>query len=186
MRRLIVFNHVSLDGYFVDLHGDMSWAHSSDPEWNAFVQENAAGGGELIFGRATYDLMASYWPTPVALQNDPLVAEHMNSLPKVVFSRTMEKADWNNTRLVRGNIEAEIRMMKTRPGKDMLIFGSGTLVTQLAQAGLIDEYQVIINPVVLGSGKTMFEGLKDRLTLKLVRSRVFNNGNALLCYQPAS
>jgi len=98
MRRLIVFNNVTLDGYFTDMNGDMSWAHKYDPEWLAFVQENASGGGELLFGRITYELMASYWPTPMAIKNDPKVAEGMNNLPKVVFSRTMDKASWNNTK----------------------------------------------------------------------------------------
>jgi dihydrofolate reductase len=186
MRKLIVFNHVSLDGYFVDLHGDMSWAHSSDPEWNAFVEENASGGGELLFGRVTYDLMASYWPTPLAIQNDPIVAMRMNDLPKVVFSRSMDNASWSNTKLVKGDIATEVRKMKNAPGKDMLIFGSGTIVSQLAQADLIDEYQIVLDPVVLGSGRTMFEGLKDRLILKLIKTRTFANGKVLLHYQPVS
>jgi dihydrofolate reductase len=186
MRRLVVFNHVSLDGYFVDAHADMSWAHASDPEWNAFVEENATGGGELLFGRVTYDLMASYWPTPLARQNDPLVAERMNALPKVVFSRTMDKATWQNTRLVRGDIAAEVRQMKDEPGPDMVIFGSGRIVSQLAQAGLIDEYQIVVNPIVLGAGRTMFEGIKETLSLKLTRTHAFGNGKVLLCYEPAA
>jgi dihydrofolate reductase len=80
MRGLIVFNHVSLDGYFVDKKGDMRWAHKQDPEWNEFVAANARGGGVLLFGRVTYEMMASYWPTPMAAQNSPAVAEHMNNL----------------------------------------------------------------------------------------------------------
>jgi len=85
VQKLIVFNHVSLDGYFVDANGDMSWAHKQDAEWNAFVEENASGGGTLVFGRITYDLMASFWPTPMAMQMMPVVAERMNNLPKVVL-----------------------------------------------------------------------------------------------------
>src|SRR5438105_4358563 len=98
MRKLIVFNHVSLDGFFVDANGQMNWAHKQDAEWNAFVAENASGGGELWFGRITYELMASFWPTPQAMQTMPIVAEQMNNLPKVVFSRTLDKATWNNTK----------------------------------------------------------------------------------------
>jgi len=97
MRRLIVFNQVTVDGYFTDAKGDMSWAHKNDSEWNAFVDENASGGGELLFGRITYELMVSHWPTPDAQKNDPVVAERMNNLPKVVFSRTLDKVSWNNT-----------------------------------------------------------------------------------------
>ena len=87
MRRLVVFNSVSVDGYFVDRNGDMSWAKNATPdaEWDAFGEENAKGGGMLLFGRITYEMMASFWPTPLAAQIDPVVAEQMNRLPKVVF-----------------------------------------------------------------------------------------------------
>src|SRR5260221_7204408 len=110
MRKLSVFNQVSLDGYFVDSKGDMSWAHDDrqDAEFNAFVADNAGNGGELVFGRITYQMMASYWPTPLAAKNDPVVAERMNNLPKVVFSRTLDKASWQNTKLVKEGIGAAI------------------------------------------------------------------------------
>jgi dihydrofolate reductase len=175
---------VTLDGYIADINGDMSWAHKQDAEWNTFVQENASGGGELLFGRITYELMTSYWPTPYAMKNDPIVAERMNNLPKVVFSRTLEKASWNNTKLVKGDMAAEIRKMKKKPGENMVVFGSGSVVSQLAQEGLIDEYQIVVNPVALGKGRTMFEGIKEKLTLKLTKTRTFGNGNVLLCYEP--
>lgn len=188
MRKLVVFNHVTLDGYFVDQNGDMSWAKADhqDAEWNAFVTENASAGGVLIFGRVTYELMASFWPTPFAIENMPTVAEGMNSMPKVVFSRTLDKASWKNTKLVKGDLVAEIRKMKQAPGEGLVILGSGSLVSQLAQAGLIDEYQIVVNPVALGKGRTLFDGVKDRLSLKLTKSRVFGNGNVLLWYEPAA
>jgi dihydrofolate reductase len=185
MRRLIVFNSISLDGYFVDQKGDMSWAHNNSAEFDAFVEENAKGGGVLVFGRITYDLMVSFWPTPMASQYYPVVAERMNALPKVVFSRTMDKATWNNTKLVKGDIATEIRKMKQESSVDMVIMGSGNIVSQLAHEGLIDEYQIVVIPVVLGKGRTMFEGAKERLRLKLTKSRIFDNGNAFLCYEPA-
>jgi dihydrofolate reductase len=186
MRKLVVFNHVSLDGYFVDKNGGMSWAKSDhkDAEWNAFVAENASGEGPLLFGRVTYELMGSYWPTPIADQHDPVVAERMNNLPKVVFSRTLDKASWNNTKLVKGDMVAEIRKMKKEPGEGMAILGSGSIVSQLAPEGLIDEYQVVVNPVVLGKGRTMFDGVKEKLNLKLTKTRAFGNGNVFLCYEP--
>ncbi len=186
MRRLLVFNQVSLDGYFVDGNGDMSWAHKQDPEWLAFVNENASAGGELLFGRVTYDLMRSYWPTPMALKNDPVVAERMNSLPKVVFSRTMDKPAWSNTKLVKGDLATEVRKMKNEPGPGMVILGSGSIISQLAPKSLIDEYQIVVNPVVLGEGRTMFERVKSRLPLKLIKTRAFGNGSVLLCYEPAA
>jgi len=186
MRKLIVFNHVTLDGYFVDRNGDMRWAHKQDAEWNAFVAENARGGGELVFGRITYELMASYWPTPNAIKNDPIVAEGMNSMPKVVFSRTLDQVSWSNTKLVKGDIAAEVRRMKKEPGLDLVIFGSGSIVSQLAQAGLVDEFQIVVNPVVLGKGRTMFDGVNEKLNLKLTRTRTFGNGKVFLCYEPTA
>lgn len=185
MRRLTVFNNVSLDGYIADANGDMSWAHKQDPEWNAFTAENAKGDAVLLFGRITYDLMASFWPTPMAMQSMPDVAERMNSLQKIVFSKTMKKADWKNTTLIKSDIAAAVQKMKNEPGPDMVILGSGSIVAQLAEAGLIDEYQIAVSPVALGSGKTMFAGMKKRLNLKLTKSRAFDNGNVLLCYEPA-
>jgi dihydrofolate reductase len=188
MRKLVVFNQVSLDGYFVDLTGSMSWAKAGtkDAEWNAFVAENAKGDSPLLFGRVTYELMASFWPTPMADQHDPIVAERMNKLQKVVFSRTLGKASWSNTRLVKGDMVAEIRKMKKEPGEDMVILGSGSIVSQLAQEGLIDAYQVVVNPTILGQGRTMFEGVKEKLNLKLTKTRTFGNGNVFLCYEPAA
>jgi dihydrofolate reductase len=188
MRRLVAFNSVTLDGYFAGLSGDISWAHrdNDDAEWNSFVADNASGGGTLVFGRVTYDLMASYWPTPLALQNDPIVAERMNNLQKVVFSRTMNRASWQNTQLVKRDPAAEMRKMKDEPGADMAILGSGSIVSQLAEQGLIDEFQIVVNPVVLGRGRTMFDGIRERLTLRHTKTRTFANGNVVLCYEPMS
>lgn len=185
MQKLIVFNLVSLDGYFVDTKGDMSWAHNAnkDQEWDAFVENNARSGGTLVFGRITYELMASYWPTPAAQQNFPLVAERMNNLPKVVFSRTLEKASWNKTKLIKDDIASEIRTMKKESGKGMAIMGSGSIVLQLTQERLIDEYQIVMVPIIIGDGRTMFDGVKEKLNLKLTKTRSFANGNVLLCYE---
>jgi len=188
MRKLIVFNHVSLDGYFTDASGNMSFAQNPipDAEWNAFVAGNAGSGGTLVFGRVTYDLMASFWPTPMAAEQMPDVAERMNNLPKIVFSRTMNEALWQNTKLVKDDPVGEMRKMKNEEGDGMVIFGSGMIVSQLSQAGLVDEYQFIVDPVVLGKGRTMFDGVKEKFTLKLKSSRTFVNGNVLLCYEPAT
>jgi dihydrofolate reductase len=185
MRKLIVFNHMTLDGYFVDANGAFNWGHdgNEDPEYQAFVAENASGGGQLLFGRKTYELMASYWPTPVADKHDPVVAAGMNNMLKVVFSRTLEQASWNNTRLVKGDMVAEVRKMKAESGPGMAILGSGSLVAQLAQENLIDEYQMMVDPVALGKGRTMFDGMREKLILKLIKTRTFNNGKVFLCYE---
>jgi dihydrofolate reductase len=186
MRKLIVFNMVSLDGFFVDGKGDMSWAHKNDAEWNTFVSGNASGSGLLVFGRITYQLMASYWPTPMALQNSPIVAKGMNEMPKIVFSRTLDNISWSNTKLIKGDLAAEVRKLKQESGPDMVILGSGTIVSQLAQQSLIDEYQLAVSPIVLGKGRTLFEGVKEKLNLRLARSRTFGNGTVFACYQPVA
>jgi dihydrofolate reductase len=186
MPKLVVYNSMSLDGYFTDANGDMSWAHKQDPEWQAFVAENARGGGQLLFGRITYDLMASFWPTPHAAQSNPVIAERMNSLKKYVFSTTMDQASWSNTTLFKGDLGSEVRKLKQAPGPDIVIMGSGSLVAQLADAGLIDQYQIVLNPLVVGSGRTLFEGVKRKLPLKLAKSRAFGNGNVVLFYEPVA
>lgn len=185
MARLSVYNTVSLDGYFSGPNDDLSWAHSQDEEWQEHVQQNAMGGGRLLLGRVTYEMMAGFWPTEQAAKNFPVVAERMNSLPKFVFSRMLRQANWNNTTLLKGDLAAEARKLKAEPGKDLVILGSGSIVAQLSREGLIDEYQVVVCPVVLGQGRTMFDGARARLPLRLIRSRTFGNGNVLLCYEPS-
>lgn len=187
MQRLIAFNSVTVDGYFTDRHGDMRWAYevAPDAEFDAFVAGNASGGGQLLFGRVTYELMAAYWPTPQALKDRPVVAAGMNQASKVVFSRTLTKAAWNNTQLVKGDIAAAVRGLKAQAGAGMAILGSGSLIAQLAPLGLIDEYQMVLTPVALGGGRTQFEGITDRLRLKLLETRAFANGKVFLRYAPA-
>ena len=186
MGKIVVFNSVSLDGYFADANGDMRFAHNDnpDPEWDAFVSSNARGGGILLFGRITYELMERFWSTPFAAEKMPVVAERMNNLRKVVFSRTLGKALWNNTKLVKSNMIGEIRRMKEEPGEEMAILGSGSIVSQLAEHRLIDVYQIVVIPVVLGKGRTMFEGITMKLPLKQTNTRTFGNGNVVLCYEP--
>src|SRR5262245_50251577 len=154
MQKLSVFNLVTLDGYISGSGGDISW-HRVDPEFQEYAEKNSNSGNTLLFGRVTYELMASYWPSPEALKDDPILARGMNSSPKVVFSRTLKKADWPNTRLVKDDMLGEVRRLKQQSGKDLTVLGSGSIVAQLAQAGLIDEYQILLNPVMLGKGKTM-------------------------------
>jgi dihydrofolate reductase len=185
MQSVTAFVTTSLDGYFADSSGDMSWAHKSDPEWLEFVSGNASQGGTLLFGRMTYELMIRYWPTPMAKQQNPVVADGMNSAPKIVFSRTLEEATWRNTTLLKADLPGEIHKLKQQAGKGICILGSGTIITQLAEARLIDELQVVVSPIVLGKGKTPFETLKQRLPLKLLKTRSFTNGNVIHYYGPA-
>jgi len=184
MQKLLVFNLVTLDGYFAGLGGDISW-HHVDEEFQEFANKNSNAGATLLFGRVTYQLMASYWPTPQAIKEDPIVAQGMNKAQKVVFSKTLAKAEWNNTRLIKDDMLGEVRRMKQGSGVGLTVLGSGSIVSQLTQEGLIDEYQILLNPVVLGEGKTMFEGIKKQPTFKLTGTRTFGNGSFLLTYSAA-
>ncbi len=185
-RTVASFMHVSLDGYFCDPRGDMSFAHKlpDDEEWNKFVAGNTKGGGMLLFGRTTYDMMAAWWPTPKAAQAMPQVAASMNAMPKVVFSRTMRSADWENTTVEHDAVPA-VRKMKSETGPNMVILGSGSIVLQLAGEGLLDTLQVVVNPIALGAGKSLFSGLAHRLNLALTDTRVFKNGAVVLWYAPS-
>jgi dihydrofolate reductase len=183
MRRLIVFNFITLNGFFEGSNGDTSW-HRHGPEENEFGAEKIKSGGTLLFGRVTYEMMVSFWPTPAATQSFPVMAEGMNKAEKIVFSRTLKKVEWNNTRLVKDNIIEEIKKMKQMPGNDMALLGSGSILTQFAENNLIDEYQIMIDPVVLGDGVPIFKGIRNKLNLELSSTRTFKSGVVLLCYKP--
>jgi len=184
MRHITVFNNVSLDGYIADAKSDMSWAYASpaDAEWKAFVSGNAQGEGALMFGRVTYDMMLSYWPTPAAKKAMPAVADKMNRAPKYVFSRKLKQATCENTTLLKDDPAGTVGKLKKEPGPDIVILGSGSIVAQLTQAGLVDTYQVVVHPVVIGGGKTMFAGVKAPVRLNLESARTFQNGNVVLTY----
>lgn len=182
----MVFNNISLDGYFCDANDDMSWAHNDDDEWRDWTSQNARGGGVLVFGRVTYEMMFSFWPTEQAKQAMPQVAKAMNEARKVVFSRTMERADWNNTQLVKDDIVGAMKKLKAESGSDLVIMGSGSTVAQMAAAGLVDVFQLVVHPIVLGRGRTLFEGIEDRLGLHLQDVRRFGNGNVVLTYSAAA
>ena len=183
MRRLTVFNFVSLNGYFKGANEDISWAHSR-PE-NEYGAEMLKAGDVLLFGRKTYELMVQFWPTPEAMKSAPEIAEGMNKAEKIVFSRTLDQAAWNNTRVMKDNVIENIRDLKQSNGPDLTVLGSGSIVNQFADAGLIDEFQILIHPIALNQGTPILNELKNNLELKLVNSKMFESGNALLVYQPA-
>ena len=182
MRKVIFFNLTSLDGYFEGPDRDITW-HNADEEFNEFAIQQTGEFGALLFGRVTYELMASYWPTEAAKRDDKIIAGLMNSLPKIVFSKTLEKADWENTKLVKDNFVKEVQELKQQPGKDVAIFGSSDLAVTLIEHNLIDEFRIIVNPIVLGEGKPILQGIKTRLSLKLIKSQTFKSGNILLYYE---
>ena len=182
MRRLIFQMMVSVDGYFEGPNREIDW-HNVDEEFNDLAISFLDTVDTLLFGRVTYELMASYWPSEHARTNDPIVAGKMNSLRKVVVSRTLKSVDWEKSTLLNGDIVEEVRKLKQQPGKDVAIFGSSELAVTLMQQRLVDEYRIMVNPVILGAGKSLFNGLNRRQNLKLLESKAFRSGNVLLCYR---
>lgn len=182
MRKVILFNLMSLDGFFEGPNRDIEW-HSVDEEFNDFANGQLASTDGLIFGRVTYEMMADYWPKDEAIRSDPVIASWMNKLPKYVFSHTLERADWTNTMLVKGDAAVELRKIKSQPGRDLFIFGSADLSTSLIRNNLIDEYRVLVNPILLGQGTPLFHGLPEPIKLQHSSTRTFKNGNVLLIYR---
>jgi dihydrofolate reductase len=183
MRRLFLFNLISLDGFFEGPNKELDW-HNVDAEFNEFAVQQLDSIDLILFGRITYEMMVSYWPTDSAIKDDPAVGGRMNSIQKIVFSKTLPKADWNNTTLIKNNGSQEVAKLKNQPGKDIAIFGSFGLALTLLPDKLIDEFRIMVNPVVLGKGKHMFYSITEKLHLKLTNTRVFKSGNVLLYYKP--
>jgi dihydrofolate reductase len=183
MRKLGIFNFTTLNGLYKGLNEEINW-HVHGPEEQQYSIEGLRSESMLLFGRVTYQMMVSYWTTPMAQKDSPIVAEGMNKAEKIVFSRTLKTADWNNTRVMNGNIVEEIKKLKQTPGKDMTILGSGSIVTLFAEYNLIDEYMIMIDPVAIGEGVSIFKGIKHPLNLKLTSTKTFKSGVVLLCYEP--
>ncbi len=187
-RKIIASEMVTLDGFFAGPNGEIDW-HVVDEEFNQYAIDLLNTVDTILFGRVTYQLFESYWPaaatSPSTSKSDLEIAYDINNITKIVFSRTLESVEWKNARLVKEVIPEEIVKMKQQPGKDMVIYGSGSIVSALMNLGLIDEYRIIVNPVILGNGKPLFKGLKDKLNLRLLETKTFGSGNVLLCYRPA-
>jgi len=183
MRKLSAFSFITLNGFTHRSDGDISW-HRHGEEENSHASESLKPGNVLLFGRVTYEMMASYWPTPMAVENDPLVAAGMNRAMKIVFSTTMKSAGWENTRIISSDLVEAVKVMKNQPGPDMTILGSGSILSQLAGHGLIDEYQIMVDPVAIGSGVSLFNGIGQNLELELTGVRSFKSGVVMLGYKP--
>jgi dihydrofolate reductase len=184
MRKLLSFHVTSLDGYYEGPGRAFDWP-VVDEEFNQFALRQLEEADTLLFGRATYQMMAGYWPTPAASQDEPAVTAKMNGLDKIVISRTLGTAEWAPTRLIGSDVAEVIRKLKQQPGENMMIMGSSALTVSLIGMGLVDEVRVMVNPVVLGGGKSLFRTATDRISLTLLEPRSFRSGNVLLRYQPA-
>ncbi|MEH7073624.1 dihydrofolate reductase family protein [Neobacillus drentensis] len=179
MRKLVLFMHVSLDGYASDSNGGLNWIPYNE-ELEKYSEEIVAEVGAPVYGRTTYRMMESYWPTVL---NDPNATRHeiehakwLQDVKKIVISGTMDKVEWNNTMLIKDNIAEEIKVLKEQPGKNLVIFGSPGAAKTLLELGLIDEFLLTICPVVLGGGKSVFDGGGEKIRLKLLSSRTFKSG----------
>lgn len=189
MRKIIALEHVSLDGYLADVRGEMDWIRIDDEMWD-YVAALTANADAVIFGRKTYQMMVEYWPTagerPGATPHDIDYSQWVNQATKIVVSRTLEEAPWGawgNVHIVKDNLGEEFRRLKGQPGKNMNLIGSGELFHDLVSLGLVDEYQLHINPVVLGGGKPLFPELDARIDLELVELKTFPSGVAACRYR---
>ena len=179
MRKLVLFMHTSLDGFVAGPNGELDWI-SYDEELERYAAELVSTVGSPLYGRVTYQMMESYWPTvlknPSSKKYELEHAQWVENINKVVFSKTLQKVDWKNTRLIKENIAEEIQKLKQQPGKDLVIFGSPGLAQTFMRLGLIDEYRLTVNPVVLGRGIPLFKEIKDRINLRLINAKTFNSG----------
>lgn len=185
MSKLFLFMMISLDGYIEGENHDLSW-HNVDAEFNEFAISQTESVGILLFGRKTYELMQDFWPTENARKTDPIVADLMNTTPKIVFSHSLENVEetefWKSTRLVRENVVEEIQKLKKESKKDLAVYGSNNLCVTLLENNLLDELRIMVNPVVIGKGTPLFQGIKEKYGFTLQDSRDFKNGNVLLTY----
>jgi dihydrofolate reductase len=190
MRKLVLTEWVSLDGYTAGPDNDMSFVGESfNDEMGKYEDDIVRTGDTLVLGRVTYESFAGSWPNvpdkPDVSEGEKAYARKLNSMRKVVFSRTLGSAEWNNSVLLREIDPEAIKQWKQEDGKDMLIYGSASIVQQLTNLGLIDEYQLLVHPVVLGGGKPLFKDVTDKRHLKLVSAKPFSSGVVLLTYQCA-
>ena len=181
MKKVIFQMSVSIDGYVEGPNREIDW-HIVDDEFNTYAVETLRATDVLLMGRRTYELMAGYWPT--APGDDP-VAEQMNATPKLVFSRTLKRVDWQNSRLSTGSVADEVARLKRVPGDGLLWVGGSDLASSFLEQGLMDELRIILTPILLGAGKAVFDAIKQRYPLKLLATKSFQSGNVVLTYEPA-
>ena len=184
MTKLFLFMNVSLDGYIEDAAHTTAAFHAPDDKFEAFQRRQSGETGTIVLGRKTYDVMKSFWPTPMAQQLLPDVAKYMNESPKFVVSHTPFAPTWENTTVISADVTEQIRTLKAATKGDIIILGSNNLAVTLTQAGLIDEFQIVVNPVVLGVGTPLLLGLPATIRLVYQATHAFDSGKILLTYIP--
>ena len=186
MRKVILAMNVSLDGFIEGPNGELDWFIFDEEMWKE-VNDQVRSIGTLLFGRVTYPGFESYWSSaatnPSSTKDEIEFSHNIENIPRIVFSKTLEKVEWKNTRLVKENIAEEILKMKQQPGKDLVIVGGAGIASTFMNLGLIDEYRINVYPIVLGSGKPLFKDIKDRINLKLVETKTYTSGVVGLHYQ---
>jgi dihydrofolate reductase len=188
-RRLFVSMIVSLDGYIEGPGRELDWFADDDPQFEQYCDEMIDSVGLALYGRRSYELMLGYWPNAEASPRSPAdlaFARKMNALPKIVLSRTLQRAEWNNTRIVRERVGETLAELKRTAGKPIVAWAGAGLIATLAQLGLVDEYRLIVHPVLLGKGTPMFQGIAGRQRLRLTRTMQLGRNLAVLCYEPLS
>jgi dihydrofolate reductase len=182
MRKLVLSMGVSLDGLVARPGGHGSGGWGLPPDDPALKERKLGWMSDIglhLMGRNTYEEMAAFWPV-----SDDAYAAPMNEIPKVVFSRTLDRAEWADSRIARGDLAKEIAELKGEPGKDMLAWGGATFAQSLSRLGLVDEYRLILQPVVLGDGMPLFKDLNEPLRLELVDAQIYPTGATLHIYRP--
>ena len=200
MRKIIVSEMVSVDGFYSGPNGELDW-HVVDEEFNAYAKKLLDDADILIFGRRTYEMFASFWPrvleesasSSAASPHGPGYSPQMRAMavwldktPKLVFSRTLAEVGWRGARLLRQIDAAEIEALKRQPGENMIMFGSGQVASRLTELGLIDEYQLVVNPLFLGSGRALLGAISKSVRLELLEAKSFASGNVMLRYAPTA
>ena len=183
MRKIIYWVHISVDGHISGPNGEFDWPQMSG-ELSAYSHAMNDHVDTFLYGRVVWEMMSSYWPQAESISDDPHdlhFAPIWRAMPKVVVSRTLKSADWN-ARIISDNLAEEIGALKNQPGKDILLTGGSGLAASLTDLGLIDEYQIIVHPVVLGGGPRAFPEGKERLNFNLIETRAFDNRVVLLRY----
>jgi dihydrofolate reductase len=191
MRKVIVSIFLTLDGSFEGPNKELDW-HVWDDEMEKYMSDLLNNVDTILLGRVAYQLLAEYWPIAIPKttmprnpgEEHPFIIEKMNILPKIILSKTLDKVEWKNSMLIKENVKEEILRLKHQPGKDLVLFGGANIASALLRLGLIDEYRIILNPVILSNGNPFFKDIRDKLSLKLLGTKTFDCGNVLLYYQP--